>query len=80
MASVIIYTATWCKKCHELKPLYDEVMAENPKAKFKFVDVDENDEDCPPTVPYVSITRESGEVIVLSGYNEINGSLEMSFC
>ena len=35
------YTATWCKKCHELKPKIEELAAKHNDALFVLLDVDE---------------------------------------
>jgi len=81
MTTVYIYTATWCKRCHQLKPLYDEVIDDNPDIKFIFMDVDNMDEDCSilPKVPSVKIDKGNGKIPkVLEGFNEIEGSLEMA--
>ena len=81
MTTVVIYTASWCKRCKDLKSLYEEVAKDNPDIEFTITDIDQMDEDTeriPSTVPSVLIKKENGEIVELTGYNEINGSLEMT--
>jgi len=81
MTNVVIYTASWCKRCKDLKSLYEEVAKDNPDIEFTITDIDQMDEDTeriPSTVPFVLIKKENGEIVELTGYNEINGSLEMT--
>ena len=76
--TVTIYTASWCSRCKDLKPLYAELIENNPDIEFKFVDVDTLDESNLPVVPSVVISGPGVSDIVLNGYNEIDSSLDMS--
>lgn len=73
---VIVYTATWCGKCQQLKDLYQECRNDHPGLSWHTVDVDD-DPDAPVTaVPSVMI-KKGGSEITLVGFSEISASLEL---
>jgi hypothetical protein len=78
--SVFIYTASWCKLCTVLKnEVYGPLQQEHTQYKWHVLDIDEIDDDhfIPPAVPFVRVTNAQGGTTELSGYAEINNSLEL---
>ena len=74
---IIVYTATWCKKCKLLKTeLLDELQKDTTDFTWTFIDVDEID-DGPNSIPYISV-KIGDNTTNFIGYNEIIQSLEMS--
>jgi len=41
--TVVKFTASWCKPCHNIQPFYEQKSTENPGYNFLLVDVDELD-------------------------------------
>merc|ERR1712238_166829 len=41
--TVVKFTASWCKPCHNIQPYYEQKSTENPGSDFLLVDVDELD-------------------------------------
>mmetsp|Transcript_20857 Transcript_20857/g.23892 ORF Transcript_20857/g.23892 Transcript_20857/m.23892 type:complete len:235 (+) Transcript_20857:47-751(+) len=41
--TVVKFTASWCKPCHNIQPFYEQKSKENPGHDFLLVDVDELD-------------------------------------
>lgn len=82
--SVYVYTASWCKLCNVLKKeVYGPLQQEHPGYKWYILDIDEIDDNhfIPSTVPFVRVVKtQGGDTSVtteLSGYAEINNSLEL---
>ena len=74
---IIVYTATWCKKCKLLKTeLLDELQKNTTDFIWSFIDVDEID-DGPDRIPYITVKNDNN-ITNFIGYNEIIQSLEMS--
>jgi len=75
---VIIYTATWCKRCQNLKELYNNLKNMYCDTySFNEIDIDdENNISFPDTIPCVYIYNNFGKTI-LSGQEEIEQSIEM---
>lgn len=36
------FTASWCKPCQQLAPIFNELQNETPDAQFQTIDVDQN--------------------------------------
>ena len=79
--SVYVYTASWCKLCDVLKKeVYGPLQQEHTAYKWYILDIDEIDDNhfIPSTVPFVRVVKtQGGAATELSGYAEINNSLEL---
>ena len=42
MTTIKHYTATWCSPCRALKPIMQEITAQNPSVNYQLIDVDSN--------------------------------------
>ncbi len=42
MTTIKHYTATWCSPCRALKPIMQEIAAQNPSVNYQIIDVDSN--------------------------------------
>ena len=49
--AVVQFHATWCKDCIYVKPLYEKLVEDNPKATYIDIDVDK----CPEARPQFEI-------------------------
>lgn len=45
MTTIKHYTATWCGPCKALKPIMQEIAAQNPNVNYQIIDVDQNQAD-----------------------------------
>ena len=45
MTTIKHYTAAWCGPCRALKPIMQEIAAQNPGVNYQIVDVDSNPAD-----------------------------------
>lgn len=45
MTTIKHYTATWCSPCRALKPIMQEIAAQNPGVNYQIIDVDSNQAD-----------------------------------
>jgi len=45
MTTIKHYTATWCSPCRALKPIMQEIAAQNPSVNYQIIDVDSNQAD-----------------------------------
>ena len=45
MTTIKHYTAAWCAPCRALKPIMQEIAAQNPGVSYQIVDVDSNPAD-----------------------------------
>jgi thioredoxin 1 len=45
MTTIKHYTAAWCSPCRALKPIMQEIAAQNPSVNYQIVDVDSNQAD-----------------------------------
>ena len=74
---VTIYTASWCRKCRDLKSVYADCQEVFKGYHWKTVDVDDDPDAPARAVPSVLIERQGNRDIVLVGFAEINESLEL---
>jgi thioredoxin 1 len=42
MTTIKHYTAVWCGPCRALKPIMQEIAAQNPSVNYQIIDVDSN--------------------------------------
>jgi thioredoxin 1 len=42
MTTIKHYTAAWCSPCRALKPIMQEIAAQNPGVNYQIIDVDSN--------------------------------------
>jgi thioredoxin 1 len=42
MTTIKHYTAAWCGPCRALKPIMQEITAQNPSVNYQIIDVDSN--------------------------------------
>ena len=42
MTTIKHYTAAWCGPCRALKPIMQEIAAQNPGVNYQIIDVDSN--------------------------------------
>jgi thioredoxin 1 len=42
MTTIKHYTAAWCGPCRALKPIMQEITAQNPSVNYQLIDVDSN--------------------------------------
>ena len=42
MTTIKHYTAAWCGPCRALKPIMQEIAAQNPSVNYQIIDVDSN--------------------------------------
>ena len=42
MTTIKHYTAAWCGPCRALKPIMQEIAAQNPSVNYQLIDVDSN--------------------------------------
>jgi thioredoxin 1 len=42
MTTIKHYTAAWCSPCRALKPIMQEITAQNPSVNYQLIDVDSN--------------------------------------
>ena len=42
MTTIKHYTAAWCAPCRALKPIMQEIAAQNPSVNYQIIDVDSN--------------------------------------
>jgi thioredoxin 1 len=42
MTTIKHYTAAWCGPCRALKPIIQEIAAQNPSVNYQIIDVDSN--------------------------------------
>jgi thioredoxin 1 len=42
MTTIKHYTAAWCGPCRSLKPIMQEIAAQNPSVNYQIIDVDSN--------------------------------------
>jgi thioredoxin 1 len=45
MTTIKHYTASWCQPCKALKPIMQEIAAQNPGVNYQIIDVDSNQAD-----------------------------------
>jgi thioredoxin 1 len=45
MTTIKHYTAAWCGPCKALKPIMQEIAAQNPSVNYQIIDVDSNQAD-----------------------------------
>jgi thiol-disulfide isomerase/thioredoxin len=74
-AVVVKFTATWCKPCQRIAPLYAELASSTPTAEFVEVDVDKCQDvakgaGSPFTLPTFQVYRGSVRVASMSGSAE----------
>ena len=72
---VVKFTATWCKPCQHIAPLFAELASATPSAEFVEVDVDKCEDvakgaGSPFTLPTFQVYRGSVRVASMSGSSE----------
>jgi thioredoxin-like negative regulator of GroEL len=84
---VILFTASWCKKCKEKNFLeVIETVKETYSGSFDIIDIDDEDkidqleiEDVPTSVPTILILESDGKIKeTYNGQREIIDNLEMA--
>jgi thioredoxin 1 len=65
MTTIKHYTASWCGPCKVLKPIMQELAAQNPNVNYQLIDVDQNPSDAQVngirSVPVVIIQKNGVE-------------------